>query len=246
MRPLLEICVDDADGLQTAIAAGADRIELCSALATGGLTPSPGLMALAARAPIPVIALVRPRPGGFHYSPDELAMMVADIAAVRAAGLSGVAIGALSPDGDLDEAGLKALLDAAAGLDLTLHRAFDMARDRSATLEQAVALGFRRILTSGGASTAPEAVDELCRLAEEAKGRIAIMPGSGIRAASLPPLLSTGLFSEFHASASMPRERDANAARMGFEPAGWRRTDSGEIAALRALLDLKAGKAFAH
>ena len=99
---LLEVCVEDAIGLQAAINGGAGRIELCSALGLGGLTPSPGLMAEAARSPIPVMAMIRPRAGGFVWSTEDLRQMKADIAAARTAGLAGVVLGASRPDGRLD------------------------------------------------------------------------------------------------------------------------------------------------
>ncbi len=146
--PLLEVCVGDPESLIAAIEGGADRIELCSALELGGLTPTPGLMALAARAPVPVYAMVRPRGGDFVFSSSEREAMRADIAGVRAAGLAGVVLGA-SPDGTLDGETLADLVQASAGLGTTLHRAFDLVPDIGDAVETAVALGFERILTSG-------------------------------------------------------------------------------------------------
>jgi copper homeostasis protein len=150
MTALLEICVADAASLEAAIEGGADRIELCSALELGGLTPSPGLMRLAAQAPIPVYAMIRPRAGDFVFSAREGEIMLADIEAVGGAGLAGVVLGASLPDGRLDEALLSRLHGHARGLGTTLHRAFDLVPDRPAALEAAIALGFERILTSGG------------------------------------------------------------------------------------------------
>ncbi|HCO54934.1 MAG TPA: copper homeostasis protein CutC, partial [Pelagibacterium sp.] len=121
-EPILEICVDDAAGLAAAISGGADRIELCSSLALGGLTPTPGLMALAATSPIPVYAMIRPRAGDFVFSRDDVATMETDIDAARSAGLSGVVLGATHPDGRLDTAILERLVTRASGLGLTLHR----------------------------------------------------------------------------------------------------------------------------
>ncbi len=149
MGVTLEVCVDTAEGLDQAIRGGADRVELCSALALGGLTPSPGLMRLAARRGA-VMAMVRPRAGGFVPGPDEMAQMEADIAAARAAGLAGVVFGASLPDGRLDLAAMARLVAAAQGMEVVLHRAFDLCPDPDAALEQAVALGVTRILTSGG------------------------------------------------------------------------------------------------
>ena len=153
-RRLLEVCVDDAQGLATALAGGADRIELCSSLIIGGLTPPRSFMRHAAGLTrLPVYPLLRPRLGDFTYSAVEVAMIADDIDAARDAGLTGVVIGASRDDGTLDADALGRLVKAAAGLDLTLHRAFDLVPDPFAALETAIALGFRRILTSGCART---------------------------------------------------------------------------------------------
>ena len=123
MGILLEVCVDDALGLAEALAGGANRVELCAALAVGGLTPSVGLMALAARCGVPVMAMIRPRTGDFVYSPAEVSVMRADIQAVRQAGLAGVVIGASLTDGRLDPVVLADLMAGAQEMDVTLHRA---------------------------------------------------------------------------------------------------------------------------
>ena len=143
---LLEVCVDSPQSLAAAIEGGADRIELCAALETGGLTPSPGLMALAAKAPIPVYAMIRTRPGDFVFDDVDMATLLADIDAVRAAGLAGVVLGANRPDGSLDRDVLSRLASHAKGLGMTLHRAFDLAGPGFAeAVELAVALGFERL-----------------------------------------------------------------------------------------------------
>ena len=196
----LEICVDGADGLIAAVAGGADRIELCSALALGGLTPSPGLMTLAARAPVPVYAMIRPRAGDFVFSPAEIDQMRREIDAVRDAGLAGVVLGASEPGGALDEALLGRLAAHAEGLGRTLHRAFDLVPDRSSALETAVALGFERILTSGGAAKAGDALPELAALVKQAAARISIMPGSGVRPDNAAAIITATGAREIHAS----------------------------------------------
>ncbi len=200
MSVTLEICVDDADGLIAAIAGGANRIELCSALSLGGLTPSPGLMALAAKASVPVFAMIRPRDGDFVFSPAELDQMRRDIDAVRAAGLAGVVLGASAPGGTLDTEAMTQLARHAGGLGMTLHRAIDLAPDRGAALELAVALGFERVLTSGGARTAEDGVDAIAALVKQANGRISIMPGSGVRPANAAMILRATGAREIHAS----------------------------------------------
>ena len=121
-RVLIEVCVDCAEGLAEAVAGGADRIELCSALEVGGLTPSVGLMRTASGCGVPVYAMIRPRAGGFGFSQEDVAVMLADIAAAREAGLAGVVLGAMRGDG-LDGAMLGTLTVAAQGMGTTLHRA---------------------------------------------------------------------------------------------------------------------------
>jgi copper homeostasis protein len=226
-RVLIEVCVDSAEGLAEAVAGGADRIELCTALEVGGLTPSAGLMQAAAHCPVPVLAMIRPRSGDFVFSPAEGAIMLADIAAARAAGLAGVVLGASLPDRRLDGALLATLAKAASGLDLTLHRAFDLVPDLAPAIDLAVDLGFRRILTSGQAATAAEGRAGLERCFALAAGRIAIMPGSGISAESVPALQGLPL-TDLHGSCSGP----GVAAPFGFGAP--RRTSAVRVRALKA------------
>lgn len=232
----LEVCVDCADGLEAAVAGGADRIELCSALSLGGLTPSPGLMVQAAGCGVPVLAMIRPRAGGFVFSPAEEAGMLGDIAAARAVGLAGVVLGASLPDGSLDGAMLRRLVQAVKGMDLTLHRAFDLVPDRAAALELAVGLGFSRVLTSGGAMAAVDGLEELIALKAQAAGRIGILPGSGIRVANAGCFASAG-FEEVHASCATETATDPAALRMGFSLPVSRRTDAETVRALKAAID---------
>lgn len=232
---LLEVCVDSPAGLTEAVAGGADRIELCAALEVGGLTPSPGLMRLAAGCGLPVHAMIRPGPGGFRVSDRDLEVMEADIAAVRAAGLAGVVFGASFADGRLDGAALARLAEAARGLDLTLHRAFDLVPDVEEAVETLVSLGFDRILTSGGVPRAVDGIDRLARSFAAARGRIIIMPGSGVGPAALPVLRRLPL-REIHASCARPAEATGAERALGFAGPGFRRTDRALVAALRAAL----------
>ena len=151
----LEVCIDNLESLFTAQQAGADRIELCSALGLGGLTPSYGFMQQAARhATIPVYAMIRPRAGDFCFSADEFELMLLDIAAARAAGLQGVVVGLLDDAGRVPGPQLRQLVDAAGSLGVTFHRAIDLCCDWRADLETIVAAGCERILSSGHAPTA--------------------------------------------------------------------------------------------
>ncbi|MBX5136919.1 copper homeostasis protein CutC [Rhizobium lentis] len=226
MTILLEVCVDSAAGLAAAIEGGAGRIELCSALELGGLTPLPSLMRIAARAPVPIYAMIRPHAGPFIFDGlDEQAMML-DIEAVRAAGLAGVVIGANRPDGTLDLPLIRRLKAHAVGLGSTLHRAFDLVPDADQALEQAIELGCERILTSGCAVKAADGIDTLKRLSEKAAGRISIMPGSGIRPANVGEILRATGAREVHGSCSSPVESaDPRAVAFGFEAKSTNKTD---------------------
>jgi len=240
---VLEVCVDDVAGLHAAVQGGADRIELCSCLDLGGLTPSTGLMAEARHAGVPVIALIRPRSGGFVYTEAEERVMLHDIQQAAAWGLAGVAIGALTPEGALDVALLERLARAAHGLQLTLHRAFDLVRDRSCALEAAIALGFQRILTSGGALKAPDGAAQLAALVAQSRGRIAILAGSGVNAHNVGELLSSTGVQEVHASCSHTEAAPAaELLAFGFAASPRRATSATLVKALKAQLlaqDLK-------
>lgn len=229
----LEVCVDSPEGLHAAVAGGADRIELCAALSEGGLTPSPGLMQMAAGCGVPVMAMIRPRAGDFCYTAAEIAVMRAEIRAVRAAGLAGVVLGASREDGRLDAGALGALLAEAAGLDATLHRAIDLCPDLRGAVDLAIGLGFRRILTSGGAECASKGAGQLSWMMARAGDACIIMPGAGISAETLADLRHLPL-REVHASCSLAHGAGGPAARLGFAPA--RRTDPGAVAALKAAL----------
>jgi copper homeostasis protein len=238
MTILLEVCVDDPAGLAAAVEGGADRIELCAALDVGGLTPSPGLMALAARSPVPVYAMIRPRAGAFVFDDAEEAAMVADIEAVLDAGLAGVVLGASRDDGSLDVAMLERLRSVAGHAGVTLHRAFDLVPDMERALEQAIDLGFERILTSGGGKTAIEGADMIARLNDRAAGRIRIMPGSGLRPANVESLLQLGVH-ELHASCrrTLSAATDDRATAFGFQPETRFETDIDLVRQMRSLLD---------
>ncbi|WP_174804115.1 copper homeostasis protein CutC [Martelella limonii] len=235
MTNLLEICVGDIAGLDTAVQAGADRIELCMAPDQGGLTPSPGLIEIAAGASIPVHVLIRPRAGGFVYSEAEYKTMLRDIAFCREAGIAGVAIGALDTHHELDEAGLSRLMEAAHGMDITLHRAFDLTRDPFAALERAIALGIPRILTSGQEPRASEGRALIEALAAAADGRIALMPGSGINASNAHLFLDIPGITQLHASCTI-RHQGEPMKLQGFESAAPRHTDERAIRALKAAM----------
>ncbi len=235
---LLEVCVDSAAGLVAALEGGVDRIELCSALELGGLTPSFGLMKFAARLPLPVYAMIRPHAGDFVFDANDLAIMRDDIAMAREAGLAGVVLGASKDDGRLDAEILAALVELSYGMGLTLHRAFDCAGpDFGDALETAIALGFERVLTSGGAVSATEGLPVLERLFAQAAGRISIMPGAGLNAHTIALLKARLPLKEAHGSCSKPvRKALGMVADLGSAHDGQRETDAGLVRALKVAL----------
>ena len=240
----LEVCVDDPAGLDAAVAGGANRIELCAALGLGGLTPSAGLVALAARSQVPVMAMIRPRAGDFIWTEPEIAAQLVEIATIRAAGLAGVVIGASLPDGRLDGATLAQLVVAAKGLDVTLHRAIDLAPDPVAAIGLCHDLGIRRVLSSGGAPSAQEGIARLVAM-QNAAPDMTIMPGGGVSAENITALAQAFPLAEVHASCSAPAAEPADhrIASFGFLPNGARVTNAGRVRALRSALDQLTGAA---
>lgn len=198
----LEICAANLDSAMAAQKAGAHRIELCSALAAGGLTPSPGLLRETLhRVSIPVHVLIRPREGHFVYSEAETDLMCADVAFCKEQGAAGVVVGALLPGGDLDLRALERLKIAAGHLTLTFHRAIDVCPHPLEALEALIAFGFARVLSSGGAPTAWAGRTRLREMVSASRGRIAVMPGGGITPGNIGALaLETGA-TTFHMSA---------------------------------------------
>jgi len=231
----LEVCVADPVSLAAAVDGGADRIELCSALELGGLTPLPGLMAQASKAPMPVYAMVRPRPGDFVYGAVEIDAMLRDIDAIRAAGLAGVVIGANRPDGTLDLPLLLRLMAQAEGLGATLHRAIDLVPDFAEATEAAVSLRVERILTSGGAPTALEGLGNLALAHATAAGRVQIMAGSGLTPDNVERLIDSVPVDEVHSSCAGPAiVSEDRAVRFGFAARTRRVTDAAVVRAMKA------------
>ena len=185
MAKILEICVDSYASAMAAIRGGADRLELCSALAVGGLTPSAALLRQIRQASsIPVRCLMRPRGGDFLYTNEEIAQMAMEMEALRAAGADGFVIGCLTPEGNLDAQAMRPLLEAAQGLGLTLHRCIDVSRDPLQTYRDAAALGIDTILTSGAAPNCKagfQTIAQLLTLRDETNGP-EVLIGAGVNA----------------------------------------------------------------
>jgi len=185
MAKILEVCVDSYTSAMAAISGGADRLELCSALTVGGLTPSPALLQQIRQiSNIPVRCLMRTRGGDFLYTWEEIQQMAMEITALRQAGADGFVIGCLSADGELDAAAMAPLLEAARGCGLTLHRCIDVSCDLVKTYRDAAKLGIDTILTSGGAGSCiagMEAIRELLVLRDNEKGP-EVLIGAGVNA----------------------------------------------------------------
>ncbi|WP_049721507.1 copper homeostasis protein CutC [Gilvimarinus polysaccharolyticus] len=213
----LEVCVGTPQALLNAKQGGADRVELCSALVAGGLMPTRAFMRFAVAQAMPAHVMIRPREGDFCFDAVELQLMLDEIAQAQEESVQGVVFGATRQDGSLDVDALAKLVTAANGMDITLHRAFDVVPDPFAALEDAIALGFNRILTSGQQTTALAGQDLLADLVAKADGRIEIMPGSGINAVNVHELAALVPLTCVHASCSelIPQAPSA-ATKLGF------------------------------
>lgn len=243
MSAILEICVDDAAGVDAAVAGGADRIELCSALELGGLTPSAALLDHALRAGCPIHMMIRPRAGGFVYSEDDVALMVEEIGGAVARGVGGVVVGALRPDGVLDREALGRFRDAARDAAIVLHRAIDLVPDPVAAVGEIIALGYDKVLSSGGAPTAVEGMTTLAAMVAAAGERLSVIAGSGISPDNVARIISGTGVREVHGSASRPGpEPDAATLRLGFATGPRRATDRVIVQRLRTALTTKGSE----
>lgn len=196
----LEVCCGDLQSVRAAIEGGAHRVELCEALELDGLTPSEAMMESAIGMGIPVQVLIRVREGDFVYNKDEICKMRNDIRLARKLGAAGVVIGALMPDGSIDEEAIRCMMDEAEGLSVTFHRAFDVCREPEEALEKIISLGCHRLLTSGQATTAELGIPMLKKLVEQADGRIIIMPGAGVNPQNASRILEETGAIEIHGS----------------------------------------------
>lgn len=202
---VLEVCAGDIASVKAAAEGGALRVELCSALGEGGVTPSAGLidgaMAVSEATGLRVHVLIRPRGGDFVYDDDEVDCMVADVWHCRHKGVHGVVIGALTPAGDVDLGVCRRLVSAAGSMSVTFHRAFDVCARPFQALEDIISLGCSRILTSGQSTTAVEGLAMLTRLREAARGRVKLLAGGGVTPSNVGMLIASGAVDEIHASA---------------------------------------------
>ena len=239
-RFVLEVCCESLSDVVAAEAGGADRIELCSALDLGGLTPSLGLL-LAARAAtqLPIWVMIRPRGGDFVYAADEVAVMARDLELCRGTNPAGFVFGALHADGTIDRPACRTLLDLCGPVPAVFHRAFDRTPVLSDALAAVTELGFRRVLTSGREDTAAAGAAAIKRVRARAEGRVEVLPCGQVRAENIEHLLAATGCDQVHGSFSEVVPVDATDGYQGY---GVRmRVSREQVAAARYELDRLAG-----
>ena len=200
---IIEICANSAQSCVEAEAGGAKRVELCASIPEGGTTPSYGEISMAQRltSKIDINVIIRPRGGDFLYTEAEIGSMLLDIELCKQLGVHGVVFGCLTKEGDIDVPLMRRLIEAAAPLSVTCHRAFDVCRDPFRAMEELIDLGCDRILTSGQQSDAVKGIPMIKQLVERADDRIIIMPGCGVREENIALIEQETGAKEFHTSA---------------------------------------------
>ncbi len=239
---VLEICADSVESSVAAQRGGAQRVELCMDLAEGGITPSAGLIArVRARVTIDVFVMIRPRGGDFCYSDDEFDVMREDIRRARGLGADGLVLGVLDEQARVDVPGTQELVALAGPLPVTFHRAIDMTPDPAASLEDVIATGAARVLTSGGAPKASQGLATVARMVESAAGRITVMTGGGISPDNIASAADSTGATEFHASLRTVCPSPVRYHRLGVEMGAMRNREYLRYAVLeedvRALAD---------
>lgn len=213
MSILLEVIASSLEDCVAAEAGGADRIELCSAMPLGGLTPSLGLLVEARTAVrLPIMAMIRPRPGGFAYSEPDFGVMVRDAELALAHGADGIVFGCLQPDGRVDMPRVRALVQLASGKETVFHRAFDVTPDPYAALDALIELGVTRVLSSGQKSGVLDGAANLAAYRSHVGGRLQVLPGGGITVDNVRELLRLTGADQVHASLSGSRRDPSTAA----------------------------------
>ncbi len=207
MKSKLEVCIDSCVGIEACIEGNADRIELCSSLQYGGLTPSEELLELASECGIVSRAMIRPKKSSFVYTSEDLKQMLSDIDKVRSYNIEGVVFGATLLNGELDLDFLEKLVDHSIGLNKTLHRAVDAINETIESVETGIKLGFDTILSSGGRENAIEGLSVLSEMHKRASGRIHIMPGSGINPHNANHFINKYHFEWIHSSCSIKKNK---------------------------------------
>lgn len=229
---LIEVCVDSVASAVAAESGGAVRVELCSDLLEGGITPSAGLIAtVRSRISIGLHPIIRPRPGDFCYSEQEMEIMGRDIETAKELGADGVVLGILDTEGHVDVERTRQLVELARPLSVTFHRAFDMSSDIFRALEGACQAGANRILTSGGEQTCFEGIDTIATLVKSAQGRVAIMAGGGIGHRDAPTIVERTGVREIHVglSSSVASPMRYRNPRVTISRASGREYDRGQV-----------------
>jgi copper homeostasis protein len=208
MPVIVEAAVESLDDALAAVAGGADRLELCANLDAGGTTPSAALITtVREKVELPLLVMIRPREGDFVYSDDEMSRMYEDVAMARSLGASGVVLGVLDTFDRLDLERTAALVEAAQGIPVTFHRAIDQVARRVVSIDALAALGVARVLSSGGAETASDGVDELRAMVQRAGDRLEIVAGGGVRANNARTIVERTGVTELHARCGGDPER---------------------------------------
>jgi len=221
MKYKIEICADTVESAMIAQNAGADRVELCAGLPEGGTTPSHGCIASArANLKIALHVMIRPRGGDFLYSDLEVDVMRRDIDACRQCGADGIVLGLLTADGSVDVGRAAALIEHARPMAATFHRAFDLCRDPMQGLEDVIAAGASRLLTSGHKASADEGAALIKRLVDAATERIIIMAGAGVNESNVMRIASATGAREFHLTAAGTVESEMTFKRTGIALGG--------------------------
>jgi copper homeostasis protein len=217
----LEICVDSVESAIAAQYAGAHRVELCDNLIEGGTTPSLGMInSVRKNLSIDVNVIIRPRGGDFLYTDLEYDIIRRDIDICGEAGVNGIVIGLLRPDGEIDLERTSKLVELAGPMSVTFHRAFDMCADPTKGLEDIIASGASRLLTSGQEETAYKGAELISKLKKVARDRIIIMPGGGINESNIRAVAETTGCNEFHLTARKPFESEMLFRKTGVTMGG--------------------------
>lgn len=198
----IEICAESIEGALAAERGGADRVELCSGLSEGGVTPSAGCIHCVRRKlSIELYVLIRPRPGDFLYTSAEFELVLEDIRIAKAAGADGVVVGCLTPEGEIDVERMRECVELARPMAVTFHRAFDLCRDPLRALEQLIELGCDRVLTSGQEANALAGTGLIAELVRRSRGKIVVVAGGGVNAGNARELIGATGVTEIHSSA---------------------------------------------
>ncbi len=211
MKPniLLECPVFSVEAALLAAEYGTDRLELCSNITEGGETPGPGLFTYLKKAlTIPIFVMIRPRGGDFVYSEDEIEVMHEEIRIFTSLGADGFVFGVLKPDGSVNSEACEQLVESAGSTPCTFHRAIDASNDLHRSLEDIIECGFKRILTSGGKNSVSEGFEMITKLLNQAKDRISVIPGGGMKPELVEPLRKTGFLKEIHAGCKTVRRSE--------------------------------------